>query len=102
MSSPSPRWSLTLYVLGASASSGLAIDNIRRLCDEELSGRVDLKVVDISDDPAVVITDDVIAIPTLVKHWPAPIRRIVGDLSDIEGLRAGLDIHAPSMEQRDG
>ncbi|MGB8651485.1 MAG: circadian clock KaiB family protein [Mycobacteriales bacterium] len=87
-----PRWSLTLYVSGASPHSADAVDAVRRICEEELAGRVDLQVVDVRDEPAQVIQDQVLAVPTLVKRLPAPLRRLVGDLGDVERLRAGLDL----------
>lgn len=90
------RWSLTLYVSGASPRSTAALETIRRICDEELSGRVDLRVVDVTEEPARLLRDQVIAIPTLVKHEPLPLRRLVGDLADARRVRAGLDL-APQL-----
>jgi circadian clock protein KaiB len=86
------RWSLTLYVSGASPRSTEAIENVRRICDEHLQGVVDLKVVDVREDPALVIADDVVAVPTLVKRMPAPLRQLVGDLSDPHRVISGLDL----------
>lgn len=86
------RWSLTLYVSGASPRSTAALETIRRICDEELSGRVDLRVVDVTEEPARLLRDQVMAIPTLVKHEPLPLRRLVGDLADAQRVRAGLDL----------
>jgi len=87
-----PHWLLTLYVSGASSRSAQALATVRRICDEELSGQVDLQVVDVAENPARVIADNVLAVPTLVKHTPAPVRRLVGNLADVERLRAGLDL----------
>jgi circadian clock protein KaiB len=86
------RWSLTLYVSGASPRSAAALETVRRICDEELSGRVDLRVVDLAEEPARVLEDQILAIPTLVKHHPAPLRRLVGNLSDVVRVRSGLDL----------
>jgi len=86
------RWSLTLYVSGASPRSAAALETVRRICDEELSGRVDLRVVDLAQEPGRVLEDQVLAVPTLVKHHPSPLRRIVGNLADVERVRAGLDL----------
>ena len=86
------RWTLTLYVNGASANSIHAVEAVRRICDDELGDRVDLEVVDVKDQPALVMRDQIVAAPTLVRHLPAPLRRIVGDLSDTARLRAGLDL----------
>lgn len=87
-----PRWSLTLYVSGASPQSLKAIQATRRICDEELAGRVDLEIVDVHAQPALVVRDQVIAAPTLVKHLPGPLRRLVGDLSDTQRVRVALDL----------
>ena len=89
------RWSLTLYVNGASLHSAAALETVRRICDEELAGRVDLRIVDVATDPAVLVQDQIMAIPTLVKHLPAPLRRLVGNLSDLERVRTGLDLTVP-------
>ena len=84
-----PRWSLTLYVSGASADSAQALEAVRRLCDEELPGQVDLEVVDVTEEPAVAARDRIVAIPTLVKRLPAPPRQLVGDLADLDGSAPG-------------
>jgi circadian clock protein KaiB len=89
-----PRWHLTLYVSGASPNSAAALDTVRRLCDEELAGQVDLEVVDVLEQPALVVRDDIVAIPTLVKSLPGPRRALVGDLGDTARLRVGLDLPA--------
>jgi circadian clock protein KaiB len=87
-----PRWSLTLYVSGASPRSSEALETVRRLCDEELPGQVELQVVDVTDEPALAARDRIVAVPTLVKRLPAPPRQLVGDLADIDRLRAGLGL----------
>ena len=87
-----PRWSLTLYVSGASPRSAQALETVRRLCDEELQGQVELQVVDVADEPALADRDRIVAVPTLVQRWPAPARQLVGDLADVDRLRAGLDL----------
>jgi circadian clock protein KaiB len=84
------RWALTLYVNGASTNSLQAIETVRCLCDEELGGQVELEVIDVQQQPALVLRDQVVAAPTLVKRLPGPLRRIVGDLSDTDRLRLGL------------
>jgi circadian clock protein KaiB len=86
-------WALTLYVNGASPKSIHAIETVRRVCDEESGLRIDLEVVDVQDDPAIVVRrDQIIVVPTLIKRLPFPLRRIVRDLSDPVGLRHGLDL----------
>ena len=86
------RWTLTLYVSGASPRSAEAIDTIRRICDEELAGRVDLNIVDVGDQPGLAVSDDILAVPTLVKRLPRPLRRLVGNLADADRVRVGLDL----------
>ena len=85
-------WVLTLYINGASPRSTAALANIRMLCDHELAGRVELKVVDIRADPEAAIREKILAIPTLVKHLPAPRRYLVGDLGNEARVRAALEI----------
>ena len=91
-----PSWSLTLYVSGASPRSAQALETVRRLCDEELPGQVELQVVDVTDEPALAVRDAVVAVPTLVKRLPAPPRQLVGDLGDVDRVRVGLDMGPPA------
>ena len=88
----SPRWSLTLYVSGASPRSAQALEAVRRLCDEELAGQVELEIVDVADEPSAAARDRIVAIPPLVQRLPGPPRQLVGDLADVDRLRAGLDL----------
>ena len=86
-------WALTLYINGASAKSIEAIETVRRFCDEELRGQVDLEIIDVQQQPALVLRDQIVAAPTLIKRLPGPLRRITGgDLSDSARLRLGLDL----------
>ena len=94
-----PQWLLTLYVSGASPRSAEAIDTVRRITDEELAGRVELRIVDVSEQPAQAISDDILAVPTLVKRWPPPSRRLVGNLADADRLRAGLNLGPVGRDQ---
>jgi circadian clock protein KaiB len=91
-----PRWSLTLYISGASHHSAQALETVRRLCDEELPGQVELQVVDVTDDPALAERERIVAVPTLVKRLPAPPRQLVGDLADVDRVRAGLGVGPPA------
>ncbi len=91
-STANDRWALSLYVDGASTNSIHAIEIVRRVCDEELGGHVDLEVVDVRQQSALAARDRVVAVPTLIKRFPGPPRRIVGDLSDSSWMRLGLDI----------
>ena len=86
------RWALALYVDGAAASSIRAIETVRRFCDEQLGGHVDLEIIDVHQQPAVVVRDQVVAAPMLVRRYPGPPRRIVGDFSDAAWMWLGLDL----------
>jgi len=99
---PGPRWTLTLYVNGASVKSLRAIENVRHICDRELNGQVDLEIIDVRQQPALVVRDQVLAAPTLVKRLPGPLRRIVGDLSDPGRLLTGLDLPDPQGPDPEG
>jgi circadian clock protein KaiB len=83
---------LRLYVTGTTPRSARAIQNIRAICDEKLSGRYDLEVIDIYQHPEQAKPEQVIVSPTLVKKLPLPVRKLIGDLSDAERVLVGLDI----------
>ncbi len=87
-------WRLTLYVSGASPHSVAALAAVRRLCDGELAGRVELQVVDVLEQPDVGADGDVVAIPTLIRWFPEPQRVLVGDLGEDARLRRGLELPA--------
>ena len=93
----SSRYKLRLFITGTTARSTRAIENMRRICEENLQGRYDLEVVDVYQNPEATRELQVVATPTLVKILPEPLRRIIGDLSDEERVLAGLDlIQVPS------
>lgn len=85
-------YELTLFVSGASSSSARAIGNIQALCEAHLAGRHKLTIVDINQDPELVRDSRVLATPTLLKGHPAPERRLVGDLSDLDRVLLALDV----------
>ncbi len=87
-----PRYVLRLYVTGSTPRSARAIENMRRICEERLAGRYDLEVVDIYQRPEAAREFQLIAAPTLVKLLPAPLRRVIGDLSDEDKVLHGLDL----------
>ena len=93
-----PRWALTLYVNGASPRSAEAIVAVRRLCDEDLADRVDLKVVNAAEHPGMVKKDNILALPTLVKHAPGTPRHLVGNLTDLERVRDALDLSPINLD----
>lgn len=85
---------LTLFVTGASDMSARAIRDLRAMCDEHLTGRYQLEVVDVHRDASLMSAHDVVATPTLIKESPLPKRMLVGDLSDTPRVLAALDIAA--------
>ncbi|HEX3861086.1 MAG TPA: circadian clock KaiB family protein [Stellaceae bacterium] len=91
------QYRLRLFVAGNTARSRRAIENLRRVCDEYLTGKLDLEVIDIYQQPEFAERLQVIAAPTLVKLLPLPVRRLVGDLSQKERVLRGLEI-IPSLE----
>ncbi len=85
------KYVLRLYVTGTSPRSQEAVRNIRMICENELGGMCDLKVIDIHQQPALAKGEQIVAAPTLIKKLPEPLRRIVGDLSDHDKVLFGLD-----------
>ena len=88
------EWQLRLYVAGATAKSVAALANLRRLCETHLAGRYEIEVVDLLVNPKLAAGDQILAVPTLVRKFPEPIRKIIGDLSDEERVLVGLDVRA--------
>jgi circadian clock protein KaiB len=86
------QYLLRLYVTGTTARSMRAIQNVRRICEEHLHGLYDLEVVDIHKNLQLARGDQIIAAPTLIKRLPAPLRRLIGDMSDEQRVLVGLDI----------
>lgn len=89
-------WNLRLYVAGQTPKSMTAIANLKRLCDEHLPGRHRIEVIDLMENPKLARTDQILAIPTLVRSLPNPIRKVIGDLSNSERVLVGLDIRPRS------
>src|SRR5205085_3310918 len=85
-------WELRLYVAGQTAKSVAAAENLRRLCEEHLPGRYQIEVVDLLEHPQLARGDQIVAIPTLVRKLPNPIRKVVGDLSNVERTLVGLQL----------
>lgn len=83
---------LRLYVVGQTPRSTQAIANIRKICDEYLQGRCDLQVIDLYQQPVLAKGEQIIAAPTLIKKLPTPMRKFIGDLSNIERILVGLDL----------
>ncbi len=88
----SERYALKLFVAGATPKSLRAIESIKRICEESLPGRYELEVIDVYQQPGLVVGDQIVAAPTLIKKLPEPIRRLVGDFSNEAKVLLGLDI----------
>ncbi len=98
---PAPgTYQLCLYVAGVTTRSTLAIRNIRRICEEHLAGRYKLQVIDIYQQRALAQREQIIAVPTLVKKLPLPLRRFIGDLSAAEHILLGLNLPKPTGDER--
>ena len=85
-------WSLRLYVAGQTPKSVLAFANLRRICEEHLAGRYTIEVIDLVEQPQLAAGDQIVAIPTLIRKLPEPLRRIVGDLRNTERTLVGLHL----------
>ena len=85
-------WELRLYVAGQTPKSMAAFANLKRVCEEHLTGRYTIDVIDLTVTPTLARDDQIVAIPTLIRKLPQPIRRIIGDLSDTERTLIGLQL----------
>lgn len=88
------KWRLRLYTAGQTPKSQAALRNLRKVCEEHLQGRYELEVIDLMANPRLAKDHQIVAIPTLVRDLPNPIRKIIGDLSDTERTLVGLDLVA--------
>jgi circadian clock protein KaiB len=86
------RWNLRLYVAGQTPRSITAFQNLKNICEEYLKGKYHIEVVDLMENPTLARGDQILAVPTLVRKLPQPIRKIIGDLSNTERVLVGLDI----------
>lgn len=90
------RWNLRLYVAGQTPRSLTAFKNLKEICEEYLKGKYHIEVIDLMENPTLARGDQILAIPTLVRKLPQPIRKIIGDLSNTERVLVGLDIQPRS------
>jgi circadian clock protein KaiB len=90
-------WQLRLYVAGQSPKSLRAFANLKTLCEEHLAGHYEIEVIDLVEHPELARSDDILAIPTLVRSLPAPMRKIIGDLSNTERVLVGLRVRQESV-----
>lgn len=88
------KWELRLYIAGNTPRSATALRNLKKYCEEHLKGIYDIEVIDLLKNPQLAEGDQILAIPTLVKKVPEPVRKIIGDLSNEEKVLVGLDIRA--------
>jgi len=85
-------YSLRLYVAGQTPKSIAAISNLKKICEAYLPGRYEIEIIDLMKDPALAMRHQIVAIPTLIRQLPEPLKRIIGDLSNAEKVLVGLDI----------
>jgi circadian clock protein KaiB len=85
-------WQLRLYVAGQTPKSLTAFANLKTICENHLKGRYDIEVIDLVQQPQLSKGDQILAVPTLVRKLPQPVRKIIGDLSDTERVLVGLDL----------
>ena len=95
----SESWRLRLYVAGQTPRSLTAFANLKRLCEEHLPGRHQIEVVDLVKQPQLAQNDQIVALPTLVRKLPEPIKRVIGDLSNLEKVLVGLDLDGGSKSK---
>ena len=87
-------WQLRLYVAGQTPNSIRAFANLKKICEEHLKGKYEIEVIDLCKNPQLAAGDQILAIPTLVRKLPEPIKKIIGDLSNTERVLVGLDIRS--------
>ena len=89
---PAAEWELRLYIAGETSKAMAAFANLERICEEHLRGRYRIEVVDLLKNPTLARGDQILAIPTLVRKLPTPIKKIIGDLTNAERVLVGLDV----------
>jgi circadian clock protein KaiB len=93
------KWQLRLYTAGQTPKSLAAIKNLKKVCEEHLAGRYEIEVIDLLKNPRLAKDDQIVAIPTLVRKLPDPVRKIIGDLSDTERALVGLQLRPQTPER---
>lgn len=94
----SDEWDLSLYVAGQTPKSVTAFNNLKLICEEQLKGKYHIKVIDLLKNPQLARDDQILAVPTLVRKLPLPVRSIIGDLSNTERVLVGLDLKEHSAQ----
>lgn len=87
------EWELRLYVAGQTEKAIKAFENLRAICEDRLKGKYSIEVIDLLEHPQLARGDQIVAVPTLVRRLPEPVRKIIGDLSNTEKVLVGLDLH---------
>jgi len=85
-------WNLRLYIAGATPRATSALENLKAICEQHLTGQYRIEVIDLLKHPQLAKGDQIVAVPTLVRHLPPPVKKIIGDLSDAERVLVGLDL----------
>ena len=93
------RWELRLYVAGQTPRSIAAFAHLERICEEHLQGRYTIEVIDLLENPTLAVGDQIIAIPTVVRRLPQPMKKIIGDLSNVERVIVGLNLTPMSTKK---
>ncbi len=96
--SPNSGLRLRLYVAGQTPKSLAALSNLKKICTEHVDGKYELEVIDLIKNPQLAQGDQILAIPTLVRNLPVPIRKIIGDLSNVDRVLVGLDLRLPAQK----
>ncbi len=86
------EWELRLYIAGKTPRAVKAFENLERICEEHLAGRYSIEIIDLLEKPTLARGDQIVAVPTLVRRLPEPVRKIIGDLSNTERVLVGLDL----------
>jgi circadian clock protein KaiB len=86
------KYVLRLYISGSTSKSALAVENIKQVCEQHLKNRYDLEVIDIYQQAHLARDEQIVAVPTLIKRLPLPLRRLIGDMSNVEKVLFGLDL----------
>jgi circadian clock protein KaiB len=92
VSTENERWVLRLYVAGQTPKALTAYTNLKNICEDQLNGKYSIEVIDLLLNPQLGVEDQILALPTLVRKLPVPVRKIIGDLSDTERVLVGLDL----------
>ena len=95
---PGSEWELRLYVAGQTSRSVTAFTNLKKICEQYLPGKYYIEVIDLLKQPRLAAGDQIVAVPTLVRKLPEPVRKIIGDLSNTERVLVGLDLR-PRVER---